>query len=138
MAMPSMAAFTMSRGGQWTARGFAGRASAVARRRQGAAPAMRAHPTRSGLGGPSRARRAITLPVVPHVTAARQTRASPSSIASVVYGSGGVPSVIGRAVSGIYRMAVARGMGELDHIAGARRIEEWAGIELRSQSGDRA
>lgn len=51
---------------------------------------------------------------------------------------GGVPSLVGRAASEIYRMAVARGMGELDHTAVARLIEEWAGIELRSKSGDRA
>jgi len=51
---------------------------------------------------------------------------------------GGVPSLVGRAASEIYRVAVARGMGELDHTAVARLIEEWAGIELRSKSGDRA
>ena len=57
-------------------------------RRQGAAPAMRAQPTRRGLGVPPLARRVITLPVVPQDTAATQTRASPRSIAPVVYGSG--------------------------------------------------
>lgn len=51
---------------------------------------------------------------------------------------GGVPSFVGRAASEIYRMAVARGMGELDHTAVARLIEEWAGIELRSKPGDPA
>ena len=51
---------------------------------------------------------------------------------------GGVPSLMGRAVTEIYRMAVARGMGELDHTAVARLIEEWAGIELRSKPGESA
>ena len=51
---------------------------------------------------------------------------------------GGVPSLVGRAASEIYRMAVARGMGELDHTAVAKLIEEWAGIELRSKPGDPA
>jgi hypothetical protein len=55
--------------------------------RQGAATAMRAQPTRRGLGVPSRASRVITDPVVPHDTAERQTRSSPRSIAAVVYGS---------------------------------------------------
>jgi len=50
----------------------------------------------------------------------------------------GVPSLMGRAVTEIYRMAVARGMGELDHTAVARLIEEWAGIELRSKPGEPA
>jgi hypothetical protein len=76
---------------------------------------MRAQPTRRGLGAPSLARRLITLPVVPHDTAATQTRASPRSIAPVVYGR-----------EGRYRVAVAR------------LIEEWAGIELRSKPGDPA
>jgi 3-hydroxyisobutyrate dehydrogenase len=49
---------------------------------------------------------------------------------------GGVPSPVGRAATEIYRMAVARGMGDLDHTAVARLIEEWAGIELRSKPGD--
>jgi len=49
---------------------------------------------------------------------------------------GGVPSPVGRAATEIYRMAVARGMGHLDHTAVARLIEEWAGIELRSKPGD--
>jgi 3-hydroxyisobutyrate dehydrogenase-like beta-hydroxyacid dehydrogenase len=51
---------------------------------------------------------------------------------------GGVPSLVGRAASEIYRMAMARGMGELDHTAVAKLIEEWAGIELRSKPGDLA
>jgi 3-hydroxyisobutyrate dehydrogenase len=51
---------------------------------------------------------------------------------------GGVPSLVGRAASEIYRMAVARGMAELDHTAIARLIEEWAGIELRSKPGEPA
>jgi 3-hydroxyisobutyrate dehydrogenase-like beta-hydroxyacid dehydrogenase len=46
----------------------------------------------------------------------------------------GSPS--GVAATEIYRMAVARGMGDLDHTAVARLIEEWAGIELRSKPGD--
>jgi len=50
---------------------------------------------------------------------------------------GGVPSPVGRAATEIYRMAVARGMGDLDHTAIARLIEEWAGIQLRSKPGDR-
>ena len=33
---------------------------------------------------------------------------------------------------------MARGMGELDHTAVAKLIEEWAGIELRSKPGDPA
>ena len=49
---------------------------------------------------------------------------------------GGVPSPVGRAATEIYRMAVARGMGDLDHTAVARLIEEWAGIQLRSKPGD--
>src|SRR5216684_915969 len=40
---------------------------------------------------------------------------------------GGVPSMMGRVASEVYRMAVARGMAELDHTAVARLIEEWAG-----------
>jgi 3-hydroxyisobutyrate dehydrogenase len=51
---------------------------------------------------------------------------------------GGVPSMVGRVASEIYRVAVARGMAELDHTAVARLIEEWAGIELRSKPGDPA
>ena len=51
----------------------------------------------------------------------------------------GVPSMVGRVASEIYRAAaVARGMAELDHKAVARLIEEWAGIELRSKPGDPA
>jgi hypothetical protein len=38
----------------------------------------------------------------------------------------------------VYRMAVTRGMAELDHTAVARLIEEWAGIELWSKPGDPA
>src|SRR6266481_2917992 len=100
MARPSMAAFAQSTHVQGTAsldsrpaEVMPGRMKQVARRRQGAAPAMRAQPTRSGLGAPSLARRLITLPVVPHDTAATQTRASPRSIAPVVYGSEGRVSV---------------------------------------------
>src|SRR3970282_1866623 len=52
----------------------------------GRAGAMRAQPTRRGLGVPSLASRAITDPVVPQDTAARETRTSPRSIAPVVYG----------------------------------------------------
>jgi 3-hydroxyisobutyrate dehydrogenase-like beta-hydroxyacid dehydrogenase len=49
-----------------------------------------------------------------------------------------VPSMVGRVASEIYRLAVARGMAELDHTAVARLIEEWAGIQLRSKPGDPA
>src|SRR6266700_1459688 len=96
MARPSIAAFAQSLRVQGPARldsrpdeVMPGRMKQVARRRQGAAPAIRAQPTRSGLGAPAFARRLITLPVVPHDTAATQTRASPRSIAPVVYGSEG-------------------------------------------------
>jgi 3-hydroxyisobutyrate dehydrogenase-like beta-hydroxyacid dehydrogenase len=51
---------------------------------------------------------------------------------------GGVPSMVGRVASEIYRLAVARGMADLDHTAVAQLIEEWAGIELRSKPGDPA
>src|SRR6266536_1076146 len=100
MARPSIAAFAQSLRVQGPARldsrpdeVMPGRMKQVARRRLGAAPAIRAQPTRSGLGAPAFARRLITLPVVPHDTAATQTRASPRSIAPVVYGSEGRASV---------------------------------------------
>src|SRR5712691_5267757 len=48
---------------------------------------------------------------------------------------GGVPSMMGRVASEVYRMAVARGMAELDHTAIARLVEEWAGVSLRSEGG---
>jgi 3-hydroxyisobutyrate dehydrogenase len=47
----------------------------------------------------------------------------------------GVPSPVARAAAEIYRVAMARGMGEQDHTAIARIIEEWAGVSLRSQGG---
>ncbi|MGH7365113.1 MAG: NAD(P)-dependent oxidoreductase [Candidatus Rokuibacteriota bacterium] len=47
----------------------------------------------------------------------------------------GVPSPVARAAAEIYRLAMARGMGEQDHTAIARMIEEWAGVSLRSQGG---
>ena len=49
----------------------------------------------------------------------------------------GVPSPVARAAAEIYRLAIARGMGEQDHTAIARLIEEWAGVSLRTQ-GDTA
>lgn len=48
----------------------------------------------------------------------------------------GVPSPVARAAAEIYRLAMARGMGEQDHTAIARLIEEWAGVSLRSE-GDK-
>ena len=47
----------------------------------------------------------------------------------------GVPSPVARAAAEIYRVAMARGMGEQDHTTIARIIEEWAGVSLRSQGG---
>src|SRR3972149_4373759 len=88
MAAPRSATFARSRGCHSPRAGTAGLANASARRRQGAAPAMRAQPTRRGLGAASLASRAITDPVVPQDAAARKTRTSPRSIAPVVYGSG--------------------------------------------------
>ena len=49
----------------------------------------------------------------------------------------GVPSPVARAAAEIYRLAMARGMGEQDHTAIARLVEEWAGVSLRTQ-GDTA
>jgi len=49
----------------------------------------------------------------------------------------GVPSPVARAAAEIYRLAIARGMGEQDHTAIARLVEEWAGVSLRTQ-GDTA
>ena len=49
----------------------------------------------------------------------------------------GVPSPVARAAAEIYRLAMARGMGEQDHTAIARLIEEWAGVSLRTE-GDTA
>ena len=45
----------------------------------------------------------------------------------------GVPSPVARAAAEIYRLAMARGMGEQDHTAIARLIEEWAGVSLRTE-----
>src|SRR3990172_10472003 len=90
MAAPRSAAFAQSRRRHSPRAEAAGGTSAIARRRQGAAPAMRAQPTRSGLGVPSLASRAITEPVVPHDTAARQTRTRPSDIGTVVYETAGI------------------------------------------------
>src|SRR5438874_388136 len=87
MAAPRSAAFVQSRGRQLRGARAGDFAKAIARRRQDAATAMRAQPTRRGLGVPSLARRVITDPVVPHDTAARQTRTRPTSIAPLVYGS---------------------------------------------------
>jgi len=47
----------------------------------------------------------------------------------------GVPSPVARAAAEVYRVAMARGMGEQDHTAIARIIEEWAGVSLRSPGG---
>ena len=47
----------------------------------------------------------------------------------------GVPSPVARAAAEVYRVAMARGMAEQDHTAIARIIEEWAGVQLRSQGG---
>lgn len=49
----------------------------------------------------------------------------------------GVPSPVARAAAEIYRLAMARGMGEQDHTAIARLIEEWAGVSLRTE-GEKA
>jgi 3-hydroxyisobutyrate dehydrogenase len=49
----------------------------------------------------------------------------------------GVPSPVARAAAEVYRLAMARGMGEQDHTAIARLVEEWAGVSLRTQ-GDTA
>jgi 3-hydroxyisobutyrate dehydrogenase-like beta-hydroxyacid dehydrogenase len=45
----------------------------------------------------------------------------------------GVPSPVARAAAETYRLATARGMGEQDHTAIARLIEEWAGVPLRTE-----
>jgi 3-hydroxyisobutyrate dehydrogenase-like beta-hydroxyacid dehydrogenase len=50
----------------------------------------------------------------------------------------GVPSLLGGPASELYRMALARGMGDLDHTAAVRLIEEWAGTELRAATGGMA
>lgn len=50
----------------------------------------------------------------------------------------GVPSLLGGPASELYRMALARDMGDLDHTAAVRLIEEWAGIELRASGGGTA
>jgi len=44
-----------------------------------------------------------------------------------------VPSPVARAAAETYRLAMARGMGEQDHTAIARLIEEWAGVSLRTE-----
>lgn len=45
----------------------------------------------------------------------------------------GVPSFLGTAAAECYRMALARGMGEDDHTAVVRLMEEWAGVQLRKR-----
>jgi 3-hydroxyisobutyrate dehydrogenase-like beta-hydroxyacid dehydrogenase len=47
----------------------------------------------------------------------------------------GVPSVVGAAAAEVFRIAMARGLGDMDHTTVVRLIEEWAGIELRAQTG---
>ncbi|MEK7371333.1 MAG: NAD-binding protein [candidate division NC10 bacterium] len=47
----------------------------------------------------------------------------------------GVPSLLGTAAAEVFRIALARGMGDLDHTAVVRLIEEWTGTELRSRTG---
>ncbi len=47
----------------------------------------------------------------------------------------GVPSPLGAATAEMFRIALARGMGDLDHTAVVRLIEEWTGTELRSRTG---
>jgi 3-hydroxyisobutyrate dehydrogenase len=47
----------------------------------------------------------------------------------------GVPSLLGAAVAEMFRLGLARGMGERDHTAIVQIIEEWAGIELRARAG---
>jgi 3-hydroxyisobutyrate dehydrogenase len=47
----------------------------------------------------------------------------------------GVPSPVARAAAEVYRLAMARGMGEEDHTAIARIIEEAAGATLRAAGG---
>jgi 3-hydroxyisobutyrate dehydrogenase-like beta-hydroxyacid dehydrogenase len=50
----------------------------------------------------------------------------------------GVPSLVGMAATEVYRIAMARGMGDLDHTAVAQMIEEWAKVQLRSGTGGAA
>ena len=47
----------------------------------------------------------------------------------------GVPSPVARAAAEVYRLAMARGMGEEDHTAIARIIEEAARVTLRAEGG---
>src|SRR6266508_4142741 len=87
MAAPRSVVFAQSRRCQSAGARAEDGEKAIARRRQGAATAIRAQPTRRGLGVVSLASRVITDPVVPQDTAARQTRTRPRSIAPVVYES---------------------------------------------------
>ena len=48
----------------------------------------------------------------------------------------GVPSPVARAAAEVYRLAMARGMGEEDHTAIARIIEEAAAVTLRAEGGN--
>ena len=47
----------------------------------------------------------------------------------------GVPSLLGVATAEMFRIALARGMGDLDHTAVVSLLEEWTGTELRSRTG---
>src|SRR5436309_2737711 len=75
MVAPRAAVSATSRRLQCLSTGAGGRRTAVARRRHGAAPAMRTQPTRKGLEVPSRARSVIAEPVVPHEHAASAAEA---------------------------------------------------------------
>jgi 3-hydroxyisobutyrate dehydrogenase len=47
----------------------------------------------------------------------------------------GVPSPVARVAAEVYRLAMGWAMGEQDHTAIARRIEEAAGVTLRVEGG---
>ena len=46
-----------------------------------------------------------------------------------------MPSLLGTAAAEVFRIALARGMGDLDHTPVVRLIEEGTGTELRSRTG---